>query len=430
MVSPKRLLAVAYYYPPIKSIASVRSRNLVAESLNHFDEVVVLTTQNRDRLPADAYAPAETAVVRALPTLDFRTLFPRPAVKSTSRTADGLYRILNSFPFNLLAGIGGLLYVVAGVYMGARYVRRRNITHLYSSYFPYADHFICYCLVLLFPRLHWTADFRDLHVDPVAPEVIWPRFQRSINRLILRRSQLVTTVSEGLATALRRDARSIWVMPNAIARERLTLKSPPPQGLFFDIVYTGNLYAGRRDPSTLFGALRSLIDAEAIDATHLRLRYAGNDGAAWYTLAATHGLADCVDDLGMVPHTAAMKLQQSASLNLLLSWSSPQSTGVLTGKLYEYLAARRPILLLLKGTRDAEFEALFARTQAGLVAYSPPTSLLKVDAFVRLLYEKWLRDGTTGYAIDATKLSEFGWPLRVADWLDQIAKTTIRHKCT
>ena len=68
---------------------------------------------------------------------------------------------------------------------------------------------------------------------------------------------------------------------------------------------------------------------------------------------------------GEVSHDAAMAEQRKAQVLLLLTWNNPEEKGVYTGKLFEYLAARRPILSLgyLEGGVVKE---LLDQTQAGV----------------------------------------------------------------
>ena len=417
--SSRRLLALTYYYPPIKSIASVRSRNFVQQATRHFQAVHVFTTRNRRALPSDDYAPAPGIRPVALPTLDFRTIFPKPAVKYKAGGVNTLYNLLNSFPFDLLAGIGGLVYIFSGVIRGMFHIRRHRITHLYSSYFPYADHYTAFVLTLFFPRLVWIADFRDLRVDPARPEVVWPRLQQWIDRQVLRRASMVTTVSNGLATHLRQIHPRVHVLRNAIPEEllRLTPKREVPEK--FTITYTGNLYAGKRDPRYLFRTLQDLIAAGELPKEELQLRYAGSNGADWLAMAEEFGLAECATDLGMLPYAEALRFQRESSVNLLLSWSSPESQGILTGKFYEYIAARRPILLILSGTTDPEFEQLFEEHALGCVSYdraAVPDAAL--EAFLREQYLNWKNAQQSILSAEAGRY--FSWSRGMDDLIKQL----------
>jgi len=72
-----------------------------------------------------------------------------------------------------------------------------------------------------------------------------------------------------------------------------------------------------------------------------------------------------LDDI--IDQTAAQERQQNAAINLLLNWSAPNYFGVLTAKLYDYLAAGRPILALVNGPEDPELRKIIEGSGAGRV---------------------------------------------------------------
>jgi hypothetical protein len=67
-------------------------------------------------------------------------------------------------------------------------------------------------------------------------------------------------------------------------------------------------------------------------------------------LAAECGVAGCVHMHGLVSHQASLAAQRNADVLLFLDWMDERAEGILTGKLFEYLANRRPILGVGVGT--------------------------------------------------------------------------------
>jgi hypothetical protein len=63
--------------------------------------------------------------------------------------------------------------------------------------------------------------------------------------------------------------------------------------------------------------------------------------------------------------------------------------GILTGKLYEYLASRRPILAI--GPEDGDAAQLLAETKAGQIVGFENKE--KMKAIVRDLYQRYLENG-------------------------------------
>jgi len=110
------------------------------------------------------------------------------------------------------------------------------------------------------------------------------------------------------------------------------------QGL--EIVYTGGIYPGRRDPSPLFRALASMPEG----AGRVRVHFYGTNPQHVLPLAAAAGVRGQVLVHPHVPRAEAVALQQCADVLLLMQWNDPREHGNLPGKLFEYLGARRPIL--------------------------------------------------------------------------------------
>ena len=144
------------------------------------------------------------------------------------------------------------------------------------------------------------------------------------------------------------------------------------------IVYTGMIYEGRRDPAPLFEAIRRLGPAGA----NVRVEFYGRYLDVARQLAARYDIGDRVEIRGNVPYRESLTIQQSADILLLLLWDDPRERGVYTGKLFEYLGSRRPILTL--GAKDNVAAALVARRGAGYVSNDP-------SAIARRL-ETWLEE--------------------------------------
>lgn len=104
------------------------------------------------------------------------------------------------------------------------------------------------------------------------------------------------------------------------------------------ISYTGSLYPEFREPVALFKTVKSLIDKGKISKIDFKLVYAGKDSAVWNKWIVEYGLQDISLDLGEITLYESVSTQTSSNLLLLLSWSNKDHKGILTGKLFEYLA--------------------------------------------------------------------------------------------
>jgi len=236
-----------------------------------------------------------------------------------------------------------------------------------------------------FPHLVWVADFRDLHVDPVLNNVVWPSFQKRCNRWVLRRADVVSTVSEGLKASLREVHGNVVVLRNGIGQYEKTALPPYRR---FTISYTGSLYPGLQNPLPLFKALQRLVGEHPEWGKKLQLRYAGKDHLIWRKWVDAAGLSSIAHTDDYLPLAQAREIQQRSHLNLLLSWSQPGSRGVLTCKLYEYMAAGRPVLGLVNGEGEDELESYVAPLP-GSFYHAPPTPQEDLTEFLYNSIMNW-----------------------------------------
>lgn len=394
-----RTLFIHYYFPPTQMVSSARMLYWYRLLDRQGHRIWGMGARNRHRFPQDTTLETGCAQLIDLPAYDLRSwVFGRKqydsgglgAVQKRKPWLRALLRWVDSFPLNILLGDGGVWYIWTGYLAGQKLVRDQGITHLFSSFRPYADHLVAYLLKWRFPHLIWMADFRDLHVDPLRRNVCLAGFQRWCNRLILKKADRITTVSAGLARQLQ-----LCVPPNTridVVRTGLTAPircDTTPYPSTFRLVYTGSLYADWQRPEDLALALESL-DEQIVRSWEIT--YAGRDGELWKQTFAQSGWSGIIRLLGCISRSEALQLQRTAAVNILLTWSSPQYSGILTGKLYEYLAARRPILILINGPRDTEWDTLFGH-RPGVWIWSREegvAALAKLLAEAHALWQKGL----------------------------------------
>lgn len=414
--SSSKLLMINYYFPPVKAVGAVRVANIYRHASKFFGGVHVLTTSNQVIFQQEVTSHSYESVSH-IPTFDFRRIlsFFRKNVTYFSSEKKKhpfkklIIRMIDSFPINLLIGDGGLLYILAGYRKACKLVRKEGITHTFSSFRPYSDHAIAYLLKRRFPHLYWIADFRDVQVDPNRNNVLFPRFQHWCNRQILKKADLLTSVSKGYSQYLSQYNDRIFCLHNGIevGQEQ---SDPLPPFSKFTLAYTGTVYPELQNPDILLQALQELIKEGRISPQEIQLVLAGRDGLVWQDWMRAYDLSDLLKDFGTLPRSEALQIQHRSHINLLLSWSGPQLQGVLTGKLYEYIQQDHLILAIINGTRDAEFEELFDRFQAGLIAYNCQAQLKEVKDFILSAFLEWKKEGRLSSKLKKHETEAFYWP--------------------
>ncbi len=418
MSAPKgEILCIHYYFPPLKSTAVIRNYHIACTFASFFDKVHVLTSNNHLRFPNQVRKFPSQLYSYDVSTFDYRYLLSRKSINdvhiSTSKKANSFYqyilKVQKSFPFNLLLAEGNLFYILKAFRKAKRLIKEGQINTIYSSFGPYADHYVAYLLKRKFPELRWIADFRDLQIEPIYKNVIWKGLQQKIEKKVLAKADLVTCISQGFVEQLK-----VYKRPTVSILRGIELRDPEQQFEKFTIAYTGSLYLDYRDPRPLFKVLDLLIQENLIASEDLELIYAGRDGMKYKQWIEEYNLTNIFVDKGMVSQNEAKTIQNKSHINLLLTSSSPDLTGVITGKIFEYFEALNPTLCLISGVFDPEFESLFQELNAGTVVYSPERTPGKMREFILSKYEEWKATHRVESSIETKIIKEkYGWKQQV-----------------
>jgi len=220
-------------------------------------------------------------------------------------------------------------------------------------------------------RVPWVAEFRDLWMDH--PALDWPAWRRGIGERLERRTlstaAALVTVSEPWAESLRRKfGKPVAVVTNGFDPEDFpgTNEVPFREGTV-RLVHTGILDGASRDPSPLLAAINRM----GTFASKVRVAFYGPADTLGLAgeLAKSHGVQANVELIPSVPYRESLRAQTEADALLMLLWTDPKVRGWHSGKLFEYIGARRPVLALGPAV-DVGAELIQAR-RLGVVLSDP-----------------------------------------------------------
>jgi glycosyltransferase involved in cell wall biosynthesis len=256
---------------------------------------------------------------------------------------------------------------------GSELLAKEDFHAILSSSLPVTAHLVAAELKTKY-NLPWLADLRDLwsqnHNYTYGP--LRRLVDRRLEKKVLSGAEMLTTVSppwaEELATL--HPKQKVRTVPNGfdpLLKKKETSELTPE----FSITYTGRVYPGKQDISRFFTALSELIAEGRIDPTDVVVDIYGPVMAWLDAEVKTCGLADIVRCRGIVPREEVAERQRRSQLLLLLDWEDKNESGVYPGKIYEYLAAGRPILAT-GGHSGTVVHRLLEETAGGMHAVSKP----------------------------------------------------------
>ena len=235
----------------------------------------------------------------------------------------------------------------------------------------------------------WVADLRDslaLHAhrsSDGAGARAKQKARAGIAHLVARQADAIVTAAEAITVetnGLSPRGRVVTI-PNGCDFDDFA-GLDYARGERFRITHAGSFF-GKRDPRPF---LRALAASGLEDVT---VRFLGDFRPSDREFMESLGLGDRVELVAHVPRRESLRLQrESDALLLLIPEAGGRGRGVLSGKVFEYLAAERPVLAVVPP--DGAAAALVRDTGAGLVAGSDDVDGIR-DALVEL-HTRW-REG-------------------------------------
>ena len=419
-----RFLFVTYYFPPIHSVAVSRNYHIAKFLLNKISNHKILSTENRKIFLEDTTYNIENFEIELLKTFDYRKLLSKE-VKQNVNYAETkkqniflqyLMSINDTFPFSLIFGEGGILYIFDGYRKANKYIGQDENLLIFTSFRTTSDIFIGWLLKRKFPNCKWWVDFRDLPINMNRKSVIPKSIHWLFWKKVLKRANLVTTLSNGLKSKLDIIFPKVNVFRSGIVSRKYMQSNREK----FIINYTGSLYTNLQKVDLFFKAIKLLSKEHPDFYQNLLLTYAGKDAILWSNWIEEYELNEKAIIQNVVSRHEAMQLQDEAAINLLLTWSFPESKGIVTGKIYEYIAASKPILLLINGELDQEMEAWFDEMKCGKVYYNQLSNVENMQKYILEIYELWVNDKLATPYISEEIIQSMSWEHQLENILDEI----------
>jgi glycosyltransferase involved in cell wall biosynthesis len=302
---------------------------------------------------------------------------------------DRLRREASLFSRRLIVPDENAPWLVTAIPAAIRIVRREKIDVVLTTSPPGSVHLVG-AAVRAATKAKWVADLRDSlvahpHMRAESRLVRTKELgQRGVARVVAKRADAIACVSEAIAAeteALRPRGRVVTIANGSDFDDFAGLDYV--RGERFRITHTGSFF-GKRDPRPFLSALK----ASGLD--DVVVRFVGDFRAADREWLEAEGLAAQVELIPYVPRRRSLELQRdSEALLLLIPEAGGRGKGVLSGKVFEYLAAERPVLGAVP--TDGAAAELLRDLEAGPVV--GPEDVDGLRAALLDLHGRW-RDGS------------------------------------
>jgi Glycosyltransferase Family 4 len=350
----KKLLMVAYHFPPLAGSSGVQRTLRFAQHLPEFGwQPLVLTASTR------AYERCSPDLDREVPaSCVVRRAFAMDTARQLS--VGGRYIAAMARPDRWVS------WKFGAIREGLRMIEEFKPDLIWSTY-PIATAHLIGAELARRSSLPWVADFRDPMAQqgyPSDPKT-WLQFS-AIEQSAMQQARLNVFASPGAARLYRKRypaaAARITSIENGYDESNFAAAELPANSRLnkgaFTLLHSGIVYPNERDPGALFIALGKLKSAGHLRPGQFKLRFrAAVHEQLLGDLAIANDVQDLIEILAPTAYQQALQeMQQADALLLMQGAGCNQQT---PAKIYEYMRCAKPILALTD--RDGDTAALLRR---------------------------------------------------------------------
>jgi glycosyltransferase involved in cell wall biosynthesis len=404
----RSILFVAQIAPPSELVAARRVAGFSKYLARLGYRVTVLTS----RVSGEGEIEGAERIIRTNDLLLTRLNWRRGHFEAFSGQGQSAYAEPSVLERVVVPDLSAVTWVPFALPAALRLARRERFDCVITSSPPQSAHAVG--LALKRRGIRWIADFRDgWTFEPQhSPWLVGAQggADAFVERRVAGRADAVVGVTKPIADDLReRLGVRAELITNGFDPEEVP--AADADGLLdpqrFSLVHTGRFGAARSTPKPLLDALRRLRHSETGDT--LEVVFAGPLSTDEQGLLAEPGLNSIVRSVGALERPRALALQRAADA-LLVVTEGVRRRSVATGKLFEYLAAARPVLVLGEGTEAAR---IVAETGAGFATSADDPA--EIAAALRRLVESPLTARTNAEEYAYPELAK-----RLADLIEDL----------
>ncbi len=359
----KKILIITYYFPPSGGAGVQRALKFVKYLPQFGIEPIVLTVDENKA----SYPLVDSSLINDIPkeikihkTDSFEALnilskltskknipYGGFSGQNKEKSSQKILRFIRGNFFIPDARIGWVKYAYD---KASEIIENEKIDTIFISSPPHSSQLIGIKLKKNFPHIKWIADLRDPWTDIYyykdMMHTAWAK--RKDERLELKTIELadeILVVSDAIKRMLAGKSsnikdKKIHVIPNGFDEVDFNGIARLDSDEFL-ITYVGTI-SDVYYPAVFFESLKKLIENHPEDK--IKFRFVGSISPEVSNAVETYKLKDKCEFISQVSHSKAIEYMVSSTALLLVIPEVENNKGILTGKLFEYLNTRNPII--------------------------------------------------------------------------------------
>lgn len=246
------------------------------------------------------------------------------------------------------------------------YIEHHHIDFIITTGPPHSMHLIGMALNKRFPQLRWIADFRDPWTRIGYHKAL--KLSKRAEKKHLRLEKKVLTKAHHIlvtSPSTKKEFEKITMKPITVITNGYDVMEVEkrPMDEKFSLSHIGSLLADR-NPRVLWKAIADLVKEHPDFKAALEIKLIGKVSPVVLNTLKEFKLDPYVKVLGYVSHQEALIQQRCSQVLLLIEIDAEETVGIIPGKLFEYMAAERPILGI--GPENADFAKIMTETNTGV----------------------------------------------------------------
>ena len=393
MSSKKKVLIITYYWPPSGG-SGVQRWLKFSKYLRDFNiEPIIYTVDNPSYPIKDTSLESEIPLdleVLKQPIFEpnfFLSIFGNNKKKESAGFLNPNPTLLGRFfqyvRANYFIPDARKFWIKPSVKFLSNYLKNNEIDVVITTGPPHSMHIIGLVLKDKF-KIKWISDFRDpwTEIDYFQQLPLTKKANKKHHQLeqeVLEKSDMVIVVGETMKKKFLKHNHNIEVLTNGFDSYENSLTIELDSN--FSITHVGSMNTDR-NPTILWEVLYE-ISSENIDfKNNLRIKFIGKIDDTVIQDIQVFNPKNIVR-IPYLDHKEVRKYQASSQVLLLSINQVPNAKGIITGKIFEYLQAKRPILGI--GPEDGDAAAILKKTNAGnIVGFN---NKIELKAAVLKLYK-------------------------------------------
>lgn len=375
---PKKVLIVCYYWPPAGGPGVQRWLKFI-NYLPEFDiEPIVYVPENPSYPLVDKNIEQELRKDITVIKKPIKEPYGKARLlsrKQTQNISSGiillekkqslLQRMLLYIRGNFFIPDARVGWVKPSIEFLSGFIIENQIDTIITTGPPHSLHLIGKGIKEKYPLIRWVADFRDPWTTIGYHDKLKLTNRNKKRHLILEKEVLqksdhiIVTSPKTKEEFNKKSQTPITVITNGYDRKEATNLNLSKH---FKLSHIGTLLSDR-NPILLWKVLSDLIQSNPKFKKSFKLELAGKISQDVLDAIERFGLTSHCEIKGYVSHKEALILQEEASLLLLVEIDAINTQSIIPGKLFEYLAARRPILAL--GPEKSDIKQIIEETNSG-----------------------------------------------------------------